>query len=327
MAEQLNWGILGAAKIAKEFMAPALDAAPSARIAAIASRTPGKGEALALAHGKPKTYRDYEALLADPGVDAIYIGLPNSAHVEWTEKALRAGKHVLCEKPIAMKFDEVGALIKARDETGRFAAEAFMVTHHPQWARVKELVAGGEIGTLAHVQGGFSFFNDDRRNIRNDRSQGGGALRDIGVYPSIVTRFVTGEEPHEVSSRLDWEDGIDASARVWADFPSFTMDFFVSMRRAPYQQMLFHGDKGWIRVTAPFNADVYGPVKLEISTAAGTRIEDFDGHDQYALQAEAFAAAVQDGAAFACPLEMSYGNQRMIDAIYMADENWREEMA
>ncbi|WP_102223507.1 Gfo/Idh/MocA family protein [Acidimangrovimonas sediminis] len=327
MTGHLNWGILSAAKIAREFVAPALEAAEGCRIAAVASRTPGKAEALAAPYGDLRIHHDYEALLADPGVDAVYIGLPNSAHVEWTEKALRAGKHVLCEKPLAMKHEEIARLIRARDESGRFAAEGYMVTHHPQWTRVKALIAAGEIGTLRHVQSGFSFVNTDRGNIRNDRSQGGGALRDIGVYPSIVTRFVTGEEPGEVSARLDWEDGIDASARVWAEFPSFTMDFFVSMRRAKYQQMLFHGDRGWIRATAPFNADVYGPVMLEISTEAGIRTEDFNGHAQYRLQAEAFARSALEGAAYPCPLEMSFGNQRMIDAIYMADESWREEMA
>ncbi|KDB02297.1 oxidoreductase [Defluviimonas sp. 20V17] len=319
MTEQLNWGILSAAKIAREFVAPAIHASARGRIAAVASRTPGKAEALAAPYGPVAIHHDYQALLADPGVDAVYIGLPNAAHVEWTEKALRAGKHVLCEKPLALTAAEIEALIRTRDETGRFAAEAFMVTHHPQWLRVRELVASHEIGRLVGVQGGFSFYNDDPGNIRNDAAQGGGALRDIGVYPAIVTRFVTGEEPGKISARLDWDGGIDASARVWADFTSFTLEFFVSMRRAPWQQMLFHGEKGWIRVNAPFNAEAYGDPVIEIFTVAGgRRFEHFARIDQYAAQAEAFAASVFDGAPYACPLEFSLGNQKMIDAIYVA---------
>jgi predicted dehydrogenase len=320
MTTQLNWGILSAAKIAREFVAPAIHASARGRIAAVASRTPGKAEALAAPYGPVTIHHDYDALLADPGVDAVYIGLPNAAHVEWTEKALRAGKHVLCEKPLALEAAEIEALIRTRDETGRFAAEAFMVTHHPQWRRVRELVAAGEIGALIGVQGGFSFFNDDPGNIRNDAAQGGGALRDIGVYPSVVTRFVTGEEPQDICARLSWENGIDASARVWADFPSFTLEFFVSMRRALWQQMLFHGDKGWIRVNAPFNAEVYGDPVIEIFTGVGgRRTERFARVDQYVAQSDAFAASVLDGAPYACPLEFSLGNQSMIDAIYRAE--------
>ena len=154
-------------------------------IAAIASRTPGKAAAMAAPYGAVRLHDSYEALLADPGVDAIYIPLPNHQHVEWTAKCLEAGKHVLCEKPIALRAEEIDGLIALRDRTGLVAAEAFMVTHHPQWIRARELVAEGAIGTLRQVQGAFSFFNDDPGNIRNRADLAGGALRDIGVYPCI----------------------------------------------------------------------------------------------------------------------------------------------
>ncbi|MFC2968147.1 Gfo/Idh/MocA family protein [Acidimangrovimonas pyrenivorans] len=317
--DMVNWGILSAAKIAREWVAPAIHNSERGRIAAIASRTPGKAEALAAPYGDVWCHSDYDALLEDPNIDAVYIPLPNAAHVTWTERALKAGKHVLCEKPIALEADQIDHLIRVRDQTGLLAAEAFMVTHHPQWHRVRSLIAEGAIGRLTHVQGGFSFFNDDPQNIRNDAAQGGGALRDIGVYPSVTARFVTGEEPDNVTARIDWEHGIDASARVWAEFPSFTMDFFVSMRRHPWQQMLFHGTAGWIRVNAPFNAGAYADEVIEIADRTGARrIERHAAVDQYTAQIDAFNATVLDGDAFGCPLEFSRGNQRMIDMIYAA---------
>ncbi|MBI1219657.1 MAG: gfo/Idh/MocA family oxidoreductase [Rhodobacteraceae bacterium] len=317
MQPTVRWGILSAAKIAREWVAPAIHNSARGTIAAIASRSPGKAEALAARYGEVRIHHEYEALLADPGVDAVYIPLPNGGHVEWTEKALRAGKHVLCEKPIALKADEIDGLIALREASGCFAAEAFMVTHHPQWHRVRELISQGAIGTLRHVQGGFTFFNDDPGNIRNDAAQAGGALRDIGVYPSVVTRFVTMQEPTAITARIDWDRGIDSTARVWAEFPGFTMDFYVSMRMHGYQQMHFHGDAGWIKVMTPFNAKQYGDDVLEIRDRSGVvRSERFPLVDQYTAQIDAFNATVLDGAPYVCPLEFSRGNQRMIDMIY-----------
>ena len=318
---KIRWGILSAAKIAREWVAPGIHNSANGVIAAIASLTPGKAEALAAPYSNVTIHHSYEALLADPNIDAVYIPLPNNTHVEWTRKALLAGKHVLTEKPIALKAAEIDDLIALRDQTGRFAAEAFMVTHHPQWHRTRELIASGAIGTLRHIQGGFSFYNDDPGNIRNDAALAGGALRDIGVYPSVTTRFVTGAEPTKIRSQIEWDRGIDSTARVWAEFPGFTMDFYVSMRMHPYQQMHFHGDKGWIKVLAPFNAIGYGDQMLEIRDESGViRLERFGLADQYTLQIDAFNATIQSGAAYPCTLEFSRGNQVMIDMIYAAAE-------
>jgi predicted dehydrogenase len=315
----VRWGILSAAKIAREWVAPAIHASARGRVSAVASLTPGKAEALAAPYDA-RTHASYEALLADPEIDAIYIPLPNGAHVEWTVKCLEAGKHVLCEKPIALKAEEIDTLIAARDRSGRFAAEAFMVTHHPQWVRTRELVRGGAIGRLTHVQGAFSFYNSDPANIRNDPAQGGGALRDIGVYPSVTTRFVTGEEPSAVThAEIDWDLGIDATARTLVRFPSFHLDFYVSMRMAPRQLMTFHGEEGFLSVLAPFNAYAYGDQAIELRRADGTITrERFGMADQYRAQADAFHATVLDGADYPCTLEFSRGNQVMIDMIYAA---------
>ena len=317
---KVRWGILGAAKIAREWVCPGIHNSADGVVAAVASQTPGKAEALAERYGA-RTHSSYDALLADPEIDAIYIPLPNGAHVEWTAKVLQAGKHVLCEKPIALQAAEIDGLIALRDQTGLVAAEAFMVTHHPQWRRVRDLIAGGAIGKLKHVQGAFSFFNDDPANIRNDPAQSGGALRDIGVYPSVTTRFVTGQEPTRIRSQIEWDRGIDATARVWAEFPGFTMDFYVSMRLHPYQQMHFHGDTGWIKVLSPFNAKLYGDDALEIRDTSGViRTERFALVDHYTEQANAFNAAVLTGAPYPCTLEFSRGNQVMIDMIYAGAE-------
>ncbi len=319
MADYVRWGILSAAKIAREWVAPAIHISDRGHLAAVASRTAGKAEALAAPYPGVRLYDDYEALLADPAIDAIYIPLPNSDHVAWTAKCLEAGKHVLCEKPIALRAEEIDGLIALRDRTGLLAAEAFMVTHHPQWARARELVAGGAIGPLRQVQGGFSFMLRDGGNIRNRPDQGGGALRDIGVYPCVTTRFVTGAEPVAVSAGIDWDGGIDATARVSARFPEFHLDFYVSMRMAARQVMTFHGEDGWLTLGAGFNPGAYGDAVLELRGADGTvTLQRFPRSDHYKAQIDAFNATVLDGAPFPCPLEFSRGNQRMIDMIYAA---------
>ncbi|MFO1141763.1 MAG: Gfo/Idh/MocA family oxidoreductase [Amaricoccus sp.] len=318
--DRVRWGVLGAAKIAREWVVPGIHMSDRGELAAVASLTPGKAEALAAPYGRVRLHSSYEALLADPEVDAIYIPLPNDAHVEWTAKCLEAGKHVLCEKPLALKAEEIDPLIALRDRTGLVAAEAFMVTHHPQWIRARQLVAEGAIGALKQVQGAFTFFNDDPDNIRNQESLGGGALRDIGVYPCISTRFVSGAEPLSVPyAAIEWDRGIDATARVVAEFPGFGLEFYVSMRMAPRQLMTFHGDKGWLSVHAPYNAGAYGDPVIEIRTAeAQVVLERFPRSDHYRSQIDAFNASILDGATYACPLEFSRGNQVLIDMIYAA---------
>jgi len=316
---QVRWGVLGAAKIAREWVCPGIHTSDHGVVAAVASLTPGKAEALAAPYGA-RTHPSYEALLDDPEIDAVYIPLPNGAHVEWTLKALDAGKHVLTEKPIALAASEIDRLIAARDRAGKLAAEAFMVTHHPQWLRTRELVQGGAVGRLRQVQSGFTFLNRDPRNIRNDPAVGGGALRDIGVYPTVTTRFVTGEEPVAVTrAEIDWDMGIDATARVMADFPDFHLDFYVSMRMAPRQVMVFHGEEAALTVRAPFNAYAYADQQIELREADGRVIvERFGEAEQYRAQANAFNASVLDGAPYGCPLEFSRGNQAFIDMIYAA---------
>ena len=321
MTDTVRWGVLGAAKIARTALCPAIHLARGGALAALATRTAEKAAPFVRRYPGLRVHESYEALLDDPEVDAVYIPLPNDQHVDWTLRALDAGKHVLCEKPIALTAGEIDRLIARRDATGLLAAEAFMVVHHPQWARVRDLLAQGAIGRLAEVQGVFTYFNDDMGDIRQHAAHGGGGLRDVGVYPVVTTRFATGAEPDTVTARLTRENGVDVYARVWADFPDFSLSFYCGMRMLRRQEMVFHGTEGWIRLQAPFNPNIYADGRLEWRRPDGIEeVETYTGIDQYVLQIEAFNDSVLTGAPFACPLEFSRGNQAAIDAVFSAAE-------
>lgn len=314
----INWGILGAAKFAREHMAPAIHAASGARLKALATSDPEKAAPFRAFCPDLEVESSYESLLGNPNIDAVYIPLPNHLHIDWTLRALDAGKHVLCEKPIAMKADQIDQVIAARDRAGLLAAEAFMIVHHPQWQWVRDAVSGGEIGPLIHVSGGFAYDNrTDMGNIRNRPETGGGALPDIGVYIIGSTRFVTGAEPESVSARIRWENDVDVFADVSASFPGFTYSAYVSMRMLPWQEMVFHGEKGLIRLTAPFNANVYNMSRVELHRP-GLEMRELrwptDNH--YVHQVEAFGRTLESGTAYPCPLEFVQGTQAVIDQAY-----------
>jgi predicted dehydrogenase len=196
MTKPLRWGILGAAKFARDHMAPAIHAARNAELVALATSDPARAAPFAAFAPGLKIHTSYDDLLADTGIDAVYIPLPNHLHVAWTLKALAAGKHVLCEKPISLTAPEIAPIIAARDAFGLLAAEAFMIVHHPQWQRAQHLVQSGAIGAVTHVDGVFTYDNRaDPGNIRNKPETGGGGIYDIGVYTYGSARFVTGAEP------------------------------------------------------------------------------------------------------------------------------------
>ncbi|MCG7519631.1 Gfo/Idh/MocA family protein [Ruegeria sp. Ofav3-42] len=318
MQQPVQWGVLGAAKFARQYMAPAIHAADGARLAGLATSDAAKAEPFQRFCPDLTVYGSYDALLADPKIEAVYIPLPNHLHVEWSLKALDAGKHVLCEKPMTMTATEFAPLIQKRDETGLLAAEAYMIVHHPQWQFVRKLIADGAIGKLVHVTGAFSFDNRaDTGNIRNRAETGGGGLRDIGVYVIGSARFVTGQEPLSVESAIRWEDGIDAFTEIRAQFPGFTYSSYVSIRMHLHQEMVFHGEGGMIRLTAPFNARVFGEGRVELHRPGlEVQVTRFPGDDHYKLQVEAFCRSVRDGIDYSCPLEFSRGTQEMIDQVF-----------
>lgn len=316
----IRWGILGAGKFAREHMGPAIHAARGAKLEALASGSPDKVAQFRELFPDLRVHADYDALLADPEIDAVYIPLPNHLHVEWTLKALEAGKPVLCEKPMTLEAGEFDSLIAARDAAGKLAAEAYMVVHHPQWQRTRELIADGAIGTLRQVYGTFSFNNRDMSNIRNQAKTGGGALRDIGVYPLGTARFATGEEVVAAHAETVWENGFDTTSRSMLQFPSFRMSMLVSTRMAAFQEMLFHGEDGLIRLAFPFNANVHGEAQLELQRPGReTLIQRWPGLNHYVHQVEAFGESLRSGATYPCPLEFSRGTQEAMDMIFAAD--------
>jgi len=312
----VRWGILGAAKFAREFMGPALALAPGGHVAALATSDPTKA-ALFRVFAPGLTVHDrYEDLLADPDIDAVYIPLPNKLHVEWSLKAMRAGKHVLCEKPMAMQASEFDQLIAARDAAGVLAAEAFMIVHHPQWQRARQLLADRAVGRLWRIDGAFSFNNRDVGNIRNQAGMGGGGLRDIGVYVMGGTRFATGLEATDVQARILWENGVDTYAAITAKFGEADYVNFTSIRMHPRQELTFHGDEGILRLPVPFNPRVFGEARLELHRGMETITERWPAVNHYELQVAAFNRTVREGGAYACPLEFSRGTQLMIDAAF-----------
>jgi predicted dehydrogenase len=319
MSDLVRWGVLGASKFAREQMAPAIHAAKGAVLAGLATSDPVKAAPFEALTPGLMVFSDYEALLADPGIDAVYIPLPNHLHVEWTLKALAAWKAVLTEKPIAMAEGDFDRLLAARDESGLFAAEAYMIVHHPQWQKARELVQGGAIGRLAHVRGAFCYNNAAATgNIRNKPETGGGGIPDIGVYPFGATRFVSGAEPESVRAEIDWENGVDTVARVDADFGGFTMNALVSMRMHLFQEMAFHGDEGVLRLTAPFNPGSYGEAVVHLRNGEGERVWRFAAANHYVLQVENFGRAMRGEGVYPAPLEFSRGTQAMIDMVFAA---------
>ncbi len=318
----VRWGVLGAANFAKEHMAPAIHAAKGAEFAALATSSPEKAAGFQSFCPSLKIHATYEALLADPSIDAVYIPLPNHLHVEWTLKALAAGKHVLTEKPIALQASEINQIIAARDASGLLAAEAYMIVHHPQWQLAKKWLEAGEIGQLRHVDASFSFCLEDMTNIRNRPDAGGGSLRDIGVYTFGSARFVTGSEPVDISARLIMENGVDTFAQVAGimdgPYGRFTYASMTSMRLYNRQTVTFQGDKGMIRLDGgPFNANTNDIAEIELHQN-GNRVttERFPTFNHYILQVEAFGQSVREGGAYPCPLEFVKGTQAMMDTVY-----------
>lgn len=316
----LNWGILGTAKIAQEKVIPPMQAADHCQVAAIASRNADTARAVAEHLGIPRSHGSYEALLADPAVDAVYIPLPNHLHVDWTIKAAEAGKHVLCEKPIGVDTKDAQRLLAVRERTGVYIQEAVMVRTHPQWLEVRELVGNGAIGRVQAVHGMFSYHKTDPQNIRNVAGYGGGGMLDIGCYPITTSRFVLGMEPRQVAALIehDPELGIDRLGSALLDFPGVQATFTYGTQLAPHQCMQFFGDAGWIDVEIPFNAPVDRPCRLALTNGDGRRVIDIESCDQYGVQAERFARAVLAGQPQPVPLEDSLANMRVVDAAFRA---------
>lgn len=331
MAEKIRWGVLGAANIAVKKVIPAMQVGDFCEITAVASRDLEKARRIANNLSIPKFYGSYEELLAETEIDAIYNPLPNNLHVEWTIKAAEAGKHVLCEKPIALTAEEAGKLIEVRNRTGVKIQEAFMVRTHPQWLVVRDLIRRNRIGKLQAITGFFSYFNTDPTNIRNKIKTGGGALMDIGCYCINISRFILGEEPHKVSALIerDARSGIDKLTSAIMDFPTCQSTFTCGTQLVPYQGMQFFGTNGRIEVEIPFNIPPETATRIFVDYGTdlyGKNIETIEipAANQYTIQGDLFSRAILENSEQAIPLEDSVKNMAVIEAIFRAGEtgNW-----
>ncbi len=319
----VKWGVLSTAKIGTQKVIPAMQKGAFSEVAAIASRNLATAKQAAAELGIPKAYGSYEELLADPEIEAIYNPLPNHLHVPWSAKAAEAGKHVLCEKPLALTAAEAQNLIEVRDRAGVLMQEAFMVRHHPQWLRARELVRSGRIGDLRAIQCFFSYMNRDAANIRNLADIGGGAIYDIGCYPVTVSRFLFDSEPTRVVSLIERDPDFktDRLSSAILDFPAGQASFVCSTQLVPYQRAQIFGTKGRIEIQIPFNAPPDKPCRLFVDDGSelgdvSAQTETFDVTDQYTLQAEVFSHAIRSGEALEFRLENGVQNMRILDALF-----------
>lgn len=323
----VRWGVLGVAHIAVSKVIPAMQKSQHAKVIAIASRDQAKARAAADRLGISRAYGSYEELLDDPEIEAVYNPLPNHLHVPWSIRAAERGKHVLCEKPIALSADEARQLLATRDRTGVQIGEAFMVRTHPQWHKVQELIEAGRIGQLRLVTGHFSYYRRDPNDIRSRQEWGGGALMDIGCYPIMISRWLFDAEPAEVVSLIERDPDMRVDRLVSAilRFETGQAAFSCSGQLVPYQTMQVFGTTGRIAVQIPFNAPSDADCRIFVDDGrdlAGGGIETitFPPIDQYTLQADRFSEAVRGVGRVPVPLESAIGNMAVIDALFRSAE-------
>jgi predicted dehydrogenase len=327
----VRWGVLSTARIGIEKVVPAMRASASVDLAAIASRSLPAAAAAAARLGIPTAHGSYEALLADPSIEAVYIPLPNHLHVPYTLAAARAGKHVLCEKPMAMCAADLEPLRPYAAQV--HLREAFMVRHHPQWIEVRERIRRGDIGSLRYVQVPFSYFNDDPANIRNRVDIGGGALYDIGCYAVAAGRWFFEAEPERVIALVDRDPamGTDRTASGLLDFGSGRqLTFTVSTQSLRYQRVQLVGTQGRIEIEVPFNAPQGAATRYWIDRdgaldGSGMAMFTVAGADHYQLLVEAFSRAVREQRPDASGIDDAQANMRVIDALFASERSGRFE--
>lgn len=328
--KKVVWGVLSTAKIGLQRVLPGMLKSDLCEIRAIASRSSEAANKAARELGIPKAYGSYEALLADPEIEAIYNPLPNHLHVPLTLQAAAAGKHVLCEKPIAMNADEARQLLAAAKKV--LIMEAFMVRFHPQWLRARELIREGAIGTLRTVQFLFCYSNTDATNIRNRADIGGGALYDIGCYPITAGRFFFETEPTRGIALIDRDPAFrtDRLTSALVDFGNGRhLDFTVSTQLTPYQRLHLCGTKGRIEIQIPVNAPQDARTELFFDDGsprgAGARTEKIPKSDQYRLQGDAFSRAIRGEIELPYGVDNAIRGMQVIDALFRSEASGRWE--
>jgi predicted dehydrogenase len=324
---KVRWGVISTAAIGVRQVLPAMQQGQYTEVTALASRDLDKAKAAAASLGIPKAYGSYEELLADPDVDAIYNPLPNHLHVPWSIKALEAGKHVLCEKPIAMSAAEAQELASAAAQHPKLKVmEAFMYRLHPQWQRAKQIVDDGGVGELRSVESHFSYFNDDPNNIRNMADIGGGGLMDIGCYNLSLSRFIFGEEPKRILGIVERDPHMHTDRLVSGilDFGRGTAAFTCSTQLAGYQRAQIFGTTGRVEIEIPFNAPKDRPTRLWHQHDGKVDEITFAITDQYTIQGDLFSQAVLNDTPVPTPLSDAVANMRAIDAVFESGKsgNW-----
>jgi predicted dehydrogenase len=327
MKTSLRWGILGTARVARNRMIPALLQANRCELVALASRDLAKAKELAETYGIERIYGSYESLINDPDIDAIYLPLPNSLHSIWAEAAMLAGKHVLCEKPIACNVEQAMRLRDISKATGCQIQEAFMFYGHPQWQTVRSILADGRLGRLCAIHSQFSFYNVDPTNIRNSAALGGGGLLDIGCYSICLTNWIVGSQPQRVTAVIDYDEqfGIDRSGTVIMDFGDVRSSFFYSTQSVYRQYLELIGTAARLEIELPFTPSLDRSCRLSIFDGSnmGWGLKEsieIPACNQFATTASAFAATILDGAEPLLSIEQSIDNLHVLAAILKANQ-------
>lgn len=315
---KVRWGVLSTALIGVQKVIPAMQHCAHGEIVAIASRNPASAQQAASKLGIAKAYGSYEELLADREVDAIYNPTPNHLHMPLSIQALRAGKHVLCEKPIAMNAAEAQQLVQtAATHPQLKVMEAFMYRHHPQWQKARELAQGGQIGAVKAIHVLISFFNDDPANTRNQAGIGGGALLDIGCYAVSIPRFIFGMEPQRVCGHFEWDARFHTDSLISGilDFGACTSTFTCSTQLLRSQNVTILGTHGRLDVEVPLNPPFEQPARIIHHTDSGAHEITFPICNQFTLQGDLFNRAILDNMPVPTPLEDALANMRVLDAL------------
>ena len=322
--KKVRWGVLSSAKIGLEKVIPAMQKGEYCEITAMASQNLERGKAAATQLGIPQAYGSYEELLADDNIDAVYIPLPNHLHVPWTKKALEAGKHVLCEKPIGLNTAEAEDLLAcAKKHSQLKVMEAFMYRHHPQWLKAQQLVSEGKIGDLRTIHSFFSYYNADPANIRNMAEIGGGGLMDIGCYCISLARFIFNSEPQRVLGKMEYDPEFktDRLCSGQLDFGDQSSTFTCATQLTSYQRVNIFGTEGRIEIEIPFNAPPDQPCRIWHQQDEKLEEITFELCDQYTIQGDLFSQAILNKTEVPTPLVDSVKNMRVLDAVINSAES------
>lgn len=319
----VNWGILSTAKIGRKKVIPAMQNAANCKVQAISSRNGDRAKEVADQLDIPDYYSSYDELLEQDHIDAVYIPLPNHLHVEWSIRALQAGKHVLCEKPIAMNADEAEKLQRVANTHSRLKImEGFMYRHHPQWRHVKKLVDNGTIGALQTLHTMFTYYKDDPDNIRNKPETGGGGMMDIGCYALSTSRFIFDQEPEKLVASIDYDPTFDID-RLTSGILQFNRGkatFTCSTQASHQQSVEIYGTDALLEVEIPFNPPWNVPTHIYMHTGEGTETINFDPCNQFTIQAERFARAILEDTPVPTPLSDAVQNMKVLDAVFESDD-------